>query len=256
MKIKFLLYIGIIIFSLFTKDSALAQSEKHYINGIDANYPPFAFIDESGNPSGFDVESMNWIANKLGFTVEHRPIDWDGIIPALLAKKIDMICAGMSISPEREQNVLFTTPYWETQKVLIVLQHNELTPDELFYGKDFVIGVQAGTNEAELLQQEKIHKNYTYKLRFYTSAPLAIEDLLNKRISAIVMDELPANDAIAHKKPIKKLSLVNKTDSFGVAVRKEDVLLAELIEKGYRLLKADPFWQTLKQKYLGTTCIE
>ena len=81
---------------------------KTYINGIDANYPPFSFIDEQGNSTGFDIESMNWIAKKMGFEVQHTPINWDGIIPALQAKKIDMICSGMSISEERKQAVNFS----------------------------------------------------------------------------------------------------------------------------------------------------
>ena len=72
-----------------------AQAQKTYINGIDPNYPPFAYIDEkTGQPAGFDVESMNWIAKKMGFKVEHKPMAWDGIIPSLLAKQIDMIASG------------------------------------------------------------------------------------------------------------------------------------------------------------------
>ena len=73
-----------------------AQAQKTYINGIDPNYPPFAYIDEkTGQPAGFDVESMNWIAKKMGFKVEHKPMAWDGIIPSLLAKQIDMIASGI-----------------------------------------------------------------------------------------------------------------------------------------------------------------
>ena len=61
-----------------------AASAKTYVNGIDANYPPFSFVGEDGNPTGFDIEAMNWIAAKMGFEVKHQPMDWDGIIPASL----------------------------------------------------------------------------------------------------------------------------------------------------------------------------
>ncbi len=51
----------------------VSAAEKSYVNGIDANYPPFAYIDEkSGQPAGFDVDSLNWIAKKMGFTVTSR----------------------------------------------------------------------------------------------------------------------------------------------------------------------------------------
>ena len=69
------------IFMLATTASAL---KKGYINGIDANFPPFAYVDETGKPAGFDVDAIDWIAEKLGFTVKHQPMDWDGIIPGLL----------------------------------------------------------------------------------------------------------------------------------------------------------------------------
>ena len=97
----------------------VAFAEKTYINGIDANYPPFAYVDKSGKPAGFDVESMDWIAKKKGFKVTHQPMDWDGIIPNLLAKKIDMVCSGMSITEERRQKVNFSNPYWNVKQVFI-----------------------------------------------------------------------------------------------------------------------------------------
>ena len=102
MKRIALRWLGALLLSITLAAPALAAG-KHLINGIDANYPPFAYVDETGKPAGFDVDSMNWIAKKMGFTVEHKPMDWDGIIPALLAKKIDMVCSGMSISPERKE---------------------------------------------------------------------------------------------------------------------------------------------------------
>lgn len=51
-----------------------AASAKTYVNGIDANYPPFSFVGEDGNPTGFDIEAMNWIAAKMGFEVKHQPM--------------------------------------------------------------------------------------------------------------------------------------------------------------------------------------
>ena len=76
-------------------------AEKVYINGIDANFPPFAFVDKSGVPDGFDVKALDWIAKEMKFKVKHQPMDWDGIIPSLKTKKIDIVASGMSITDER-----------------------------------------------------------------------------------------------------------------------------------------------------------
>lgn len=224
---------------------------KTYVNGIDANYPPFAFVDKTGKPAGFDVESMDWIAKKMGFTVEHRPMDWDGIIPSLLAKKIDMVCSGMSISPERAARVNFSNPYWEVRKYLLVAEKRPLTKDELLQGKK-TLGVQGGTNEAELLK-EGIGKNgWNYTLKFYDSPPLAIEDLINGRIDGAAIDSAPAEEAIGKgKKPVKVAGEFAAPDDFGVAVRKDDKALLDLINKGYELLKKDPYWETLKARYIN-----
>jgi len=81
--------------------SSIAE-EKVIINGIDANFPPFAFVDKSGKPDGFDIAVVDWIAKENGFKVEHKPMDWDGIVPSLLAKKIDMVASGMSITDARK----------------------------------------------------------------------------------------------------------------------------------------------------------
>lgn len=231
--------------------AAPALAAEHYINGIDANYPPFAFVDKSGKPSGFDVDSMNWIANKMGFTVEHRPMDWDGIIPSLLAKQIDMVCSGMSISPERKERVAFSDPYWNIRKYLLVQKDSSLTKDDLLKGKK-TLGVQAGTNEAELLKQQAEKEGWNYTLKFYESPPLAIEDLINGRIDGAAIDSAPADEAMKKgKRPIKVAGEFAEPDDFGVAVRKEDKVLLEKINKGYVLLKQDPYWEELQNKYIN-----
>jgi ABC-type amino acid transport/signal transduction systems, periplasmic component/domain len=241
-----------LVLSVFLLCGTAFAAEKTYINGIDANYPPFAFVDEKGQPSGFDVDSMTWIAKKMGFKVEHKPMDWDGIIPSLLAKKIDMVCSGMSISPERKEKVTFSDPYWNIRKYLLVHNESTLTRDDLLTGKK-VLGVQSGTNEAEYLKAEAPKNNWNYTLKFYESPPLAIEDLLNKRIDAAAIDSAPADEAIHKaKNPIKIVGEFAEPDDFGVAMRNEDAELHKLVNEGYKLLKADPYWEELKAKYIVT----
>lgn len=226
-----------------------AAGEKTYINGIDANYPPFAYIDNNGKPAGFDVESMNWIANKMGFKVVHQPMDWDGIIPSLVAKKIDMVCSGMTISPERAAKVTFTEPYWSVEQVFVVKKGSDLTPEAL-RTQEKRVGVQRGTSEADDLQKQVTDRGYNFDLRFYDSAPMAVEDVLNGRIDAACMDSLPAGDAVS-KKPVQIAGVCGSSISnFGVATRNEDAELRAIINEGHRLLKADPIWVELQKKYI------
>ena len=105
--------------------------DKVYINGIDANFPPFAYVDKNGAPDGFDVKSVDWIAKEMGFKVKHQPMDWDGIIPSLRANKIDMVASGMSITDKRKTQVNFTTPYWKIAQVIVAPEGCTQSVDEL-----------------------------------------------------------------------------------------------------------------------------
>ncbi len=228
-----------------------ALAKKTYINGIDPNYPPFAYVDEkTGQPAGFDVDSLNWIAKKLNITIEHKPMAWDGIIPSLLAKQIDMIGSGMSITDKRRKQVDFSDPYWQVSRVFLVPANSSLTPKDIL-SKPIKLGVQRGTSEAEAIRTEKKEKGYPFEIRAYDSCPLAVEDLLNGRIEAALMDSLPANDAISKGRAVKIAGTHGVPDDFGVAVRKGDTDLIKLINEGYKLLKADPYWKELQNKYLS-----
>ncbi len=234
------------VFALSTQ----AFAKKTYVNGIDPNYPPFAYVDEkTGQPAGFDVDSMNWIAKTMGFAVEHKPMAWDGIIPALLAKQIDMVASGMSITDKRRQQVDFSDPYWKVSRVFLVKKDSKVTPEDIL-SKPLKLGVQRGTSEAEAIKSEQKEKGYKFELRAYDSAPLAVEDLLNGRIDAAIMDSLPANNAIATGRDVKICGTHGEEDNFGVAVRKDDTELKKLINEGYKKLTADPYWKELQKKYL------
>lgn len=218
------------------------------VNGIDANFPPFAFIDKTGQPSGFDVEAMDWVAKEIGMEVTHQPIEWDGIITSLLTKKIDIIASGMSITEERAKKVNFSVPYWIIKQVMVVKKDSSLTIDEILNGKK-AVGVQQGTSEAKWIKAEAAKKGWNLKLHYYSSAPLAVEDVLNGRIDAAAMDDAPAKDA-AGKKAVKIVGTFGMhEEEFGYAVRKEDTELLEKVNAAIKKLMTTPAWAALIEKY-------
>jgi polar amino acid transport system substrate-binding protein len=240
-------FIGLMALGLTTLATA---QEKTFINGIDANFPPFAFVDKNGNPDGFDVAVINWIAGDKGFKVKHQPMDWDGIIPSLNARKIDFIASGMSITDARKKEVNFTLPYWVISQVLVAKKDSDLTPEKaLSEGRK--IGVQRGTTEAKWIEENLIKKEgKKFELVYYDSAPLAVEDVVNGRIAAAAMDDAPAEDAVRKEKPVKIIgSFGMPKEEFGYAVRKEDEELLKTLNEGLRKIMASPTWAELKAKY-------
>jgi polar amino acid transport system substrate-binding protein len=225
-----------------------AFAKKGLVNGIDANYPPFAYIDKTGVPSGFDVEAMEWIAKEIGEEVTHQPIEWSGIIQSLLSKKIDIIASGMSITEERAQKVNFTIPYWIIEQVMVVKKDASLIVDDILKG-DKILGVQQGTPEAKWLKEEKEKNGWNFTLRYYNSSPLAVEDILNGRIAAAAMNDAPAKDA-ASKKDVEVLGNFGMhSEEFGYAVRKDDPELLAKVNEALKKFMASPEWDALVQKY-------
>ncbi len=225
-----------------------AGAKEVYINGIDFGFPPFGYVDKAGNPAGFDVECANWIAKEMGFEVKHQPMDWDGIIPALNAKKIDFVASGMSITESRKKIVNFTLPYYEISQVLLVLkdQTDDFT-SLVTTGKK--IGTQRGTTSTKLLKDLLSTGKYNFEIVEYDSTDLSMEDLKIGRIDASSMDSSIANEL--NKDGVYKTAgtFDGPTEKYGYAVRKGDDKLLTLLNQGLKKLMADPQWQVLKEKY-------
>jgi len=245
-KKLFALIVSMLV-SLMLVGGAIA-SEKSFVNGIDFGFPPFGFVDKDGKPSGFDVEAVNWIAKKMGFTVMHQPTDWDGIIPALNAGKIDFIASGMSATAERAKIVNFTIPYYAVSQVLVVRgdEHMDLAA-LLKSGRK--IGVQRGTVTAGLLETLVKEPGSKFELVQYDSTDLSMQDLPIGRIDASGMDSSIAHEVMKGTNYKLGGTFDVAPENYSYAVRKADTELLETLNQGLKLLMADPYWEELKAKW-------
>lgn len=225
-----------------------AVAKEKIINGIDANFPPFAYVDKTGTPSGFDVEVMNWIADDIGMEVSHQPTDWSGIIQSLMAGKIDIVASGMSITEQRAQMVDFSNPYWVIKQLIVAKKDSPLTSEDVMKGEK-TVGVQQGTSDAKWLKDNAGKDGYNYTLRYYNSSPLAVEDVLNGRIDAAIMNDAPANDAVS-KKAVKIIGEAGMpAEEFGYAVKKGNTELLEKVNVSLAKIMDSPLWNELIEKY-------
>ena len=221
-----------------------------YIIGIDGEYPPYSYVDKDGNALGFDVESAKWIAEDQGFEVKFQPTAWDGIIPALLAKKIDMVYSGMTITPERAAKVTFSDVYWVTNQGVAVKKGSFITIDDVLSGKA-KIGTQRGCTAAEWIEEHLIEPGIldSSKLVLYDNFPLALTDLENGRIDAAMYDTPVVRKSI-DRKDLDFLGIIEESEEkYGIAIRNEDTELLEKMNAGLKHLKESPKWAELVQKY-------
>lgn len=222
---------------------------KTVVNGIDANYPPFAYVDKNGKPAGFDVDAMNWIAKEMGFEVVHKPMEWSTIVQSVVAKKIDIVMSGMTITDERKKQVNFSMPYWTVENGFVVKADSDLTAEAILASKGRV-GYQSGTSEGKWLKEANDKEAWGLNLRQYDSAPQIVAEVLNGRIIAGGMNMAPAKDAIAKGKPVKVAGTFGVKEEFGIAVRYEDKELEKTLNEGLKKLMADPYWEELKAKHI------
>jgi len=224
-------------------------AEKVLINGFDAAYPPFTFVDKGGTSAGFDIDSINWIAKEMGFKVKHRPTDWAAIVPSLKAKKIDLIASGMSITPERQAQINFCNPYWQVIQLLVVKKDSNLTVEEaLKPGRK--IALLRGSAESKWMTENLLKKGYAFELKFYDTTPLAIEDVDNGRADAAAVSNTALKEAIDKGLPMKAIGRYGQPDvNYGYAVRKEDNQLHKTLNEGLKRLQASPEWDRLVKKW-------
>jgi len=239
----------LVALSLFLCTAAFAADKTVYVVGIDGDYPPYSFIGEDGKPTGFDVESVRWIAGQMGFEVDIRPTAWDGIIPALLAKKIDLIYSGMTATSERREVVAFTDVYWVINQAVCARNDSDLNMITALAG-DHTVGTQRGCTAAMWIEDNLVKPGILPKdnLKLYDNFPLAVKDLENGRIDAAMMDDVIVQKAVEGK-ALRILGTISTGEEYAVAVRKEDTDLLNMLNQGLDLLMKSPKWQELKDKY-------
>jgi polar amino acid transport system substrate-binding protein len=227
-----------------------------YVDGIDAAFPPFSYIDESGNPTGFDVEVMQWIASEMGFDIDIVPIDWDAIIPTLLAGEIDLIASGMTITAQRAVRVSFTEPYWSVDLAIVVQQDEDEDGEPVPEFNLFTvvqsgnrIGVQRGTTSQTWLQENVVDAGIDIELVLYDNFLLTLEDLEIGRIDGAIMDAPTASSSISDR-PLTIVGTIATGEIYGYAVRPEDDVLLSLLNEGLQRIQSSGIWDELVQKWL------
>ncbi|AYC34679.1 amino acid ABC transporter [Pseudomonas cavernae] len=215
--------------------------------GTEGAYPPFNLIDASGQVVGFDVEIAQALCAKMKVECEVVTSDWDGIIPALNAKKFDFIAASMSITEERKQAVDFTEPYYTNKLQFIGSKSTELKTDKAGL-KGKVIGAQRATIAGNWLED---NLNDVVDIKLYDTQENAYLDLSSGRLDGILADTFVNWEWLksdAGKSFEFKGDPVFDNDKIGIAVRKGDPL-REKLNAALKEIVADGTYKKINDKY-------
>ena len=217
--------------------------------GTEGAYPPFNLIDASGKVGGFDVEIAQALCAKMGAECEVVTSDWDGIIPALNAKKFDFLAASMSITEERKQAVDFTDAYYTNKLQFIAPKSSDLKADKASL-KGKVIGAQRATIAGTWLEDNLAD---TVEIKLYDTQENAYLDLSSGRLDGVLADKFVNWEWLksdAGKDFEFKGDPVFDNDKIGIAVRKGDPLQGRL-NAALKAIVADGTYKKINDKYFS-----
>ena len=240
-----LLFVSLSVVSLTSCSSTTSINfdevarEDQLIVGLECAYAPFNWTEDSPNAynypiynlegkyaNGYDVQVAKAIAASLGKVLVIMAIEWDGLIPALQTEKIDAIIAGMSPTEERKTSVLFTSPYYTSEEVCLVLadgNYANATSINDFNGA-IAIG-QAGTVYDELIPQLKGATHSTP----LDSVPEIITAMSYGRCDVTIVEKPVALGLVAGNPSLK---MIEFAEGNGFTVTEEQVAVSIALRLG------------------------
>ena len=210
--------------------------------GTNATFPPYEYY-EGDEIVGIDVEIAQAIGEKLGMEVTVEDMEFDALIPALASNKVDIVAAGMTVTPEREKSVNFTDTYATAAQVIIVKQGSDIASSEDLEGK--ILGVQLGTtgdglaSEIEGAQVERFNKYFE-----------AVQSVLQGKIDAVVIDSAPAKAFAEKDENLVILDEALSSEDYAMAINKDNTELLDKVNAAIAELDEEGILDEIIDKYI------
>ncbi len=236
---------------VFAQGSKETEEESKVITmATNAEWPPLEFVDEDGNITGFEMELLQKFSEVSDYTFTPINIAWDGIFAGLANGAYDGIASGVSVTEERKSAMEFTTPFLVVTQSIIVPTDTGFEAAKIDELEGKKVGVQIGTTGDLMLQDS----GYDVIIKSYDSIALAVEDLLNGNLDAVVTDSVVAgeyvlgNDAFKGKLKVSGTSEEN-VEPIAMCFPKGDTMHVEIVNNALKALEDNGTMDELKAKW-------
>lgn len=222
---------------------------KTFIMGIDPEYPPFSYIDDNGDYSGFDVEICRAACEKLGWNFQVFGVNWDEKLVQLDANECDCIWSGMTILDSmKEQGYVLSSPYYDSTQVLLVKADSGYASSADLAGK--VVAVQLGTSGESLLNGDLADLAASFENVITCDSFLkCFTELDGGAVDAVFVDLPVATSYAAENEGFVIINENLGAEQYGIAFRSGDAELCEAIEGAVAELVADGTYAKIAEKY-------
>jgi len=204
------------------EDGSAQAGDGALVMATDAAFFPYEYV-EDGEVVGLDVDMAREMGRRMGVAVRVENMEFDSVIAAVQAGKVDFAASGITVSADREKQVNFTRPYAVAQQVVLVSVGSALQRPQDLQGVR--VGVQSGTT-GDLYVKEHFGEPERY-----SNGPMAVAALKAGKVDAVVLDDLPAKEHAARNPGLQVLAEPLTREAYAVAVGKDKPeLLARMNE--------------------------
>ena len=217
--------------------------------GLDTEFPPMGFVDESGEITGFDIDVAQEVCDRLGVTLVKRGIVWDEKENDLSSRRIDCIWNGLSVTPGREKIMNLSDPYMKNELIVVVPGDSKIKSLRDLSGKK--VGVQSGSTAQEVLDDPVEYPDVSIKP--FDNVMRLLDSLEQKKVDAALLDSVAAYYSIFSKD--EKYYILSDSlgeEEYAVGFRKNDHKLRDKVQEIISSIKADGTLGEISKKWFGS----
>ena len=226
---------------------------KTFKHGFDKDFPPYSFIDDNGDTTGFDVELARAVCEFEGWDYEPVPVNWDSKDLELNSGSCDCIWSGFTKSPAREDSYIWSEPYSINTQMIMVTEDSDIKTLADLAGKK--VGVQIGTSALDMLETSEAEGGVKELADTFGSVEtmdtytVAVAELKAGAIDAIAIDVTTGNFQMSKQTGLKYLDEKLGDEVYAIGFRKNDVELRDKINEALKELAKDGTMDKIGQRY-------
>ena len=234
-------------------DTSLADvlEKGELVMGFDEGYPPMGF-KEDGEYVGFDIELAQEVCKRLGVELKLQPIAWDSKEMELNGKKIDCIWSGMTITADRQEQMLFSMPYLKNQQIMVVRTDSGIASMADLSGK--VLGTQAGSASIDVYDANEELQALVGEPMLYDDFVTALMDLKLGGIDVLLIDSVVGNYSISqmeNPEDFVVLPEILQAEEYGIGFRLGDESLVNAINQQLIAIEKDGALADISAKWFS-----
>ena len=234
-------------------EAAVAWDGKTFKHGFDKDFPPYSYIDDNGETTGFDVELAQAVCELNGWEYVSVPVNWDAKDAELNSGSCDCIWSGFTKSPAREDEYCWSEPYSINTQMIMVKADSGIKTLADLAGKK--VGVQTGTSAYDMLDtpeeeggKKELAETFA-SVEVFDTYTIAVTDLQAGAIDAVAIDVTTGNFQMKKQEGLAYLDEALGDEIYAIGFRKNDTKLCEEVNKALQTLAEDGTMDTIGKKY-------